>query len=254
MSIAGIIGVDPECGVVASISTRNQRNEVLVSSGAELRVSVTSSYSQVKSLTVRADIDLMRFLKKLRSFLSAHRHHEQLALSITAMVLTLPVLVGATSALANPETTFARPFPLEAQIFTVSADVAPIEVTRETYEVIPPPPPPPPPKIYAIAVPDPDGAQAIARRMVAERGWSDAQFQCLLQLWHRESGWRVNAENPSSGAYGIPQALPGSKMGSVADDWRTNATTQITWGLSYIQSRYGDPCGAWSFFQSNNWY
>lgn len=101
---------------------------------------------------------------------------------------------------------------------------------------------------------DPGSAQAIAQEMVAARGWNDQQFACLVQLWNRESGWRVNAENKSSGAYGIPQALPGSKMASVADDWRTNPATQITWGLNYIAGRYSTPCGAWSSFQAKGWY
>jgi resuscitation-promoting factor RpfB len=101
---------------------------------------------------------------------------------------------------------------------------------------------------------DPGSAQGIARSLAAARGWGDDQFSCLVQLWNRESGWRVNAENRSSGAYGIPQALPGSKMASVAGDWRTNPATQITWGLNYISGRYGTPCGAWGAFQSKGWY
>jgi uncharacterized protein YabE (DUF348 family) len=100
----------------------------------------------------------------------------------------------------------------------------------------------------------PGSAQAIARDMLAERGWGEDQFGCLVQLWNHESGWRVDAANRSSGAYGIPQALPGSKMASVADDWRTNPATQITWGLGYVAGRYGTPCGAWSSFQAKGWY
>jgi hypothetical protein len=76
----------------------------------------------------------------------------------------------------------------------------------------------------------------------------------LDQLWAHESGWNQFAENPSSGAYGIPQALPGSKMVSAGADWRTNPATQITWGLGYIRDRYGSPSAAWSFWQANNWY
>jgi resuscitation-promoting factor RpfB len=100
----------------------------------------------------------------------------------------------------------------------------------------------------------PGSAQALGKQMAAARGWGDDQFACLLPLWKAESGWRVNAENRSSGAYGIPQALPGSKMASVAADWRTNPATQITWGLNYIKGRYGTPCGAWSHFESKHWY
>ncbi|WP_380161333.1 lytic transglycosylase domain-containing protein [Kineococcus sp. R86509] len=96
--------------------------------------------------------------------------------------------------------------------------------------------------------------QSIARIMVADRGWGEEQFSCLDSLWTKESGWDYTADNPGSSAYGIPQALPGSKMASVAADWQTNPVTQITWGLNYIESRYGSPCSAWSHSRSSNWY
>ena len=96
-------------------------------------------------------------------------------------------------------------------------------------------------------------AQSIAHDVVASRGWGEDQFTCLVQLWNKESGWRTNAANPS-GAYGIPQALPGSKMASAGPNWQTDAHTQIVWGLDYIQGRYGTPCGAWAHSQSSNWY
>ena len=99
----------------------------------------------------------------------------------------------------------------------------------------------------------PGSAQAIAQQMLAARGWGSDQFSCLVQMWNRESGWRVNAAN-SSGAYGIPQALPGSKMSSAGADWQTNPATQIAWGLGYIAGRYSTPCGAWSFWQAHNYY
>ncbi len=97
-------------------------------------------------------------------------------------------------------------------------------------------------------------ARTIARAMVADRGWSSGQFACLDSLWTRESNWNPMADNPTSSAYGIPQALPGSKMASAGADWRTNPATQISWGLGYIADRYGDPCGAWNHFQTKNWY
>ena len=106
----------------------------------------------------------------------------------------------------------------------------------------------------AGAVIDRSGAQAIAATQVAARGWGTAEFTCLVQLWQRESGWRVSAYNASSGAYGIPQSLPGSKMQTAGDDWQTNPATQITWGLGYIASRYGIPCGAWAHSEEHNWY
>ncbi|MEV4062581.1 hypothetical protein [Nonomuraea dietziae] len=94
----------------------------------------------------------------------------------------------------------------------------------------------------------------IALDLVSQRSWSLREFQCLDSLWTRESNWNHRAENPSSGAYGIPQALPAVKMSGVGQDWRHNPTTQIRWGLKYIQGRYGRPCGAWGHFRSHNWY
>lgn len=105
-----------------------------------------------------------------------------------------------------------------------------------------------------FVTPDPGSAQDIAYGMVKARGWGDGEFACLVALWNKESGWRVNAYNASSGAYGIPQALPGNKMGSAGADWETNPATQISWGLGYIGGRYGTPCGAWNHSQSVGWY
>jgi hypothetical protein len=113
-----------------------------------------------------------------------------------------------------------------------------------------------PPKATAPAtgIPDPDTAQAIAYQMVMSIGWSVSEYDCLVALWNRESHWNIYAENKTSGAYGIPQALPGDKMATVADDWRTNPATQITWGLGYIEGRYGTPCGAWAHSEAKGWY
>ena len=94
----------------------------------------------------------------------------------------------------------------------------------------------------------------IARALLAEFGFSSDQFGCLDSLYTRESNWNVYADNPSSSAYGIPQALPGSKMASAGPDWATNPVTQIRWGLGYIEDRYGSPCGAWGHSQSHGWY
>jgi hypothetical protein len=105
------------------------------------------------------------------------------------------------------------------------------------------------------APPDPGTAQADAFSLLPEFGFTaSTQYPCLNDIYTRESGWRYNAENGESGAYGIPQALPGDKMASAGPDWQTNVTTQIKWGLGYIQSRYGTPCGAWSFWQAHGWY
>lgn len=95
--------------------------------------------------------------------------------------------------------------------------------------------------------------RAIARKMLPRFGFASSQFGCLDRLWERESSWNPRAANPS-GAYGIPQALPGSKMSSAGSDWETNPATQIEWGLGYIKDRYSTPCGAWSHFQANGSY
>jgi hypothetical protein len=113
---------------------------------------------------------------------------------------------------------------------------------------------PPRPSAPAAGRPDPGTAQAIALEMVLARGWDQTEFNCLVALWNRESHWNVYAHNGSSGAYGIPQALPGSKMASAGADWATNPATQISWGLGYIAGRYGTPCGAWGHSQAKGWY
>ena len=101
--------------------------------------------------------------------------------------------------------------------------------------------------------PDPGTAQSIGFNMLASFGFASSQWGCLDNLWNRESGWVYNAEN-ASGAYGIPQALPGSKMASAGADWLTDPTTQIKWGLGYIKSIYGTPCGAWDHEEADGWY
>ncbi len=108
--------------------------------------------------------------------------------------------------------------------------------------------------IPATGRPDPGTAQALARDLVLARGLDEQQYQCLYALWAKESGWNHFAQNRSSGAYGIPQALPGSKMASAGDDWATNPETQIRWGLGYIEARYGTPCDAWGHSQRRGWY
>ena len=94
----------------------------------------------------------------------------------------------------------------------------------------------------------------MAQSMLASYGWGQAQWPCLNKLWTQESSWITTAENPSSGAYGIPQSLPASKMASVGADYRTNTRTQLTWGLQYVKDAYGSPCQAWDFHLAHNWY
>ena len=100
-------------------------------------------------------------------------------------------------------------------------------------------------------MPSIDDARAFALAQIGEK-----QFSCLDALWQHESDWDPSAENPSSGAYGIAQALPAGKMASVGDDWMSNPITQVSWGLEYIEGRYGSACNAWSFWQRHypHWY
>jgi hypothetical protein len=100
----------------------------------------------------------------------------------------------------------------------------------------------------------PRDPRSIARALLPRFGFSSDQFSCLDALYVSESGWDVHADNPTSSAYGIPQALPGSKMASAGPDWSNNAATQIRWGLGYIRSSYGTPCSAWAFKQGHQWY
>jgi hypothetical protein len=96
--------------------------------------------------------------------------------------------------------------------------------------------------------------QQIAASMLGSFGWSSSQFGCLDSLWSHESGWNVYATNPTTGAYGIPQAVPGSKMATAGPDWQSSAATQIKWGLGYIKADYGSPCGAWGHEEATGWY
>ena len=102
---------------------------------------------------------------------------------------------------------------------------------------------------------EPMGAKRFAKEMMAtEYGWGEGQYKCLNRLWTKESNWNYQARNPRSGAHGIAQALPASKMEKVGTDWRTNPITQIQWGLLYVSERYDTPCAAWKKFRRSNFY
>ncbi|HZF88714.1 transglycosylase SLT domain-containing protein [Streptomyces sp.] len=103
---------------------------------------------------------------------------------------------------------------------------------------------------HAATTASPSEAKAIAKQLIP----SAAQYNAFSKIVEHESGWDVDATNPSSGAYGLVQALPGNKMAAAGADWKTNAKTQIKWGLDYMNSRYGSPVGAWNFWQANGWY
>lgn len=99
-----------------------------------------------------------------------------------------------------------------------------------------------------------ENPRGVAQQMIAEYGWNSAQFSCLDALWTGESGWDYTATNPSSGAYGIPQSLPASKLAAAGDDWKSNPVTQIRWGLDYIRDAYGTPCSAQGFKSGHGFY
>jgi hypothetical protein len=111
------------------------------------------------------------------------------------------------------------------------------------------------PAVMSVPAVTPGSARDIARQMMLSMyGWGDSEFACFDKIITQESGWNVSATNKSSGAYGIPQALPGSKMATAGADWQTNPATQIKWALGYVQGRYATPCGAWSFKSAHGWY
>lgn len=146
------------------------------------------------------------------------------------------------SASAEP-VTFPTPGPESSHLIPV-APLPPVPPAPEAPKPAPAPGP----------VDDPAGAQAYASGRLGSFGWGQDEFRCLVNLWQRESGWRTSANNPYSGAYGIPQSYPGDKMASVGADWRTNYRTQIEWGLGYIRAVYGSPCAAWQHSEDKNWY
>ena len=166
---------------------------------------------------------------------------------ISLALVMVTVIAPDASAMANDGETGSTSTVVSSQQFEHSGgDTA--ALVRDNYSATSAP------KAPLAGIPDPDSAQAIAYTMVMDRGWDLAEYSCLVALWNRESHWNAYAENLRSGAYGIPQALPGSKMASAGDDWRTNPATQITWGLGYIAARYATPCGAWAHSESHNWY
>ena len=111
-----------------------------------------------------------------------------------------------------------------------------------------------PGRLDALAISPALRNRVLGVALMAPRGWSERQWRCLDRLWTRESHWNARARNRSSGAYGIPQALPARKMRSAGGDWRDSAETQIKWGLGYIARRYGSPCAAWGHSEAAGWY
>jgi hypothetical protein len=158
---------------------------------------------------------------------------------------------AAAKAAAEAKTVAARAQKLESQAIAQKKAAAAKKkeaAAKKKAEVIGGPVP------YAGKIPDScndySGARATGCALMLSAGFKIDQFPCLDKLWNRESGWNYKASNKGSGAYGIPQALPGTKMSSAGADWKTNPATQIKWGLGYIKGRYSSPCGAWSHSES----
>jgi hypothetical protein len=163
---------------------------------------------------------------------------------LTSLAIVLVTVIAPDeSALATPVTAPET----GQQKLALAGEYTPT-VVRDAYRVTMRPTAP------AVGKPDPGTAQAIAYELVLARGWDEGQYACLVALWNRESRWNVYAMNPVSGAYGIPQALPGDKMASAGADWATNPETQTRWGIGYIAARYGTPCGAWEHSEQHHGY
>lgn len=177
-----------------------------------------------------------------------------LATAAIASVWVLPAASNGFAAFADEPTAHVGGAALiDPQSLALQGDYS-NPLARDTYSVTEPEPEPVAVAAPVYGIPDPGTAQAIAYGIVKSLGWSDAEYGCLVALWQRESNWNTFAQNPYSGAYGIPQALPGEKMASAGADWQTNPATQINWGIGYIAGRYGTPCGAWSHSESVGWY
>lgn len=192
---------------------------------------------------------------------SAPRRRVRLAVPALALLAGALAFLGPLSARPQPAQAAARITRAEA-IASFSLITRPQLTNASVVDTDATAVPLPPPPVAVVAQQQPAApavtpsgtAQQIAVSMLASYGWDSSQFSCLEPLWARESGWSTTASNPGSGAYGIPQALPGSKMASAGSDWEYDAATQIRWGLGYIQARYGSPCTAWAHEQATGWY
>ncbi|MCC3266386.1 coiled-coil domain-containing protein [Arthrobacter gengyunqii] len=234
----------------SAVREAQERSGVLLEQLAELRDS--SAQVEAERLKGQQAEETYRLQQAAREAEEAARNAEEQrgADNDGAGNLTPPPAAGEPNPVINP--TPARPNPPSTPV--PSAPAAPPAPPVPQPAPAPKPAPGPSPAPAPRPVDDPAAAQAYASGRLGAHGWGQDQFRCLVNLWQRESGWRTSANNPYSGAYGIPQSLPGDKMASVGADWRTNYRTQIEWGLGYIGSRYGSPCAAWQHSEDKNWY
>jgi flagellar biosynthesis GTPase FlhF len=209
---------------VASGSTAQNNDAEATASGATLLADIPAGQQaqvQTASLTQQADA------QAIQADASAKKDAEEAARKAAAETAVAKKEAAEKAAKAAKEAK-ERAAEVKAAAASRSKDISDFPVANS----------------YSIAQ-----LQAMARQIVPS-----GQFQCFSNIVDHESDWNYKAVNPSSGAYGMFQALPGSKMSSVGADWRTNPATQIKWGLNYMNDRYGSPCEAWSFWQANNWY
>lgn len=197
------------------------------------------------------------------------------ALTVHSRKIALGVLcAGLLGVAAHQLTASPEPAPVAADLTAARAtalDDTSRDYLRAATSAVPAPTPSAAPKPKAKPKPKPvvkrtataatpasckayTGNKLTACKLLPSFGFGYSQMSPLVKLWQHESGWNHRAENGGSGAYGIPQALPGSKMAKFGDDWKTNPATQIKWGLDYIKNRYDTPAGAWKHFQDNSWY
>ena len=215
-----------------AVVEQQERSAVLLAQLADLRdSSVQLEAERLRGLQAEADYRAQQEAREAEEAArEADRQKEQEAEDRPSLT---PPVINPTPAPEIPEPKPAPPAPPVPSV---------------------PPAPQPPPAPAPGPVDDPAGAQAYAAGRLGAFGWSAEQQRCLVNLWQRESGWRTSANNQYSGAYGIPQSLPGDKMATAGADWRTNYRTQIEWGLGYIAARYGSPCTAWQHSEDKNWY
>lgn len=201
--------------------------------------------------TEQTEIDLSELTADVKKLVEADQLSSEEVADLTAeVVLDTSIVQSKTSDLQNAltagkEAEAARVAAEAARAKAEAERIAAEEAARRAAEE----------QARLAAANTPDGAKETARAMAAERyGWGEGEFSCLAKLWTKESGWNYQAYNSNGGATGIPQSLPGSKMAAAGADWRTNAATQIAWGLGYIDRSYGSPCAAWGHSQAVNWY
>ncbi len=208
--------------------------------GKEVQPQQRSAEAQ---LVVQSDLYETQLLKQRQSYHAAARAWQRQAESDAAEKAAAAAKAAASKARAVEKKAIAKKAAEERATAPV-AKKKPAESGRTVTYTGPIP----------ASCGDYSGNRAVGCSLMLKAGFDIGQFPCLDRLWTKESHWNTRASNPGSGAYGIPQALPGSKMGAYGGDWRTNPATQIRWGLNYIEGRYDTPCKAWSHSQSTGWY